>query len=174
MSKQKESSRKSSPGKKKIPALYRKLETFTLDLTKRVDCVPNKPMLSGYIKRLSNELVDCLASTRYAYTTQDYETRYEYLSEMEVHLELVRSIVNILFEYASTTNSRFMTPDQHSAYLICLDDIERQRKNWADSTFKMIGTPLSPAHVIPPDLDLRIPENSHFMPLEEDRIVTEL
>ena len=121
---------------KKTPTLYRKLELFTLDLTKRVDNVPNKPMLSGYVKRLSNELIDCMAATRYAYSTQDYKIRYEYLREMEVHLELIKSILNILFEYASSTTSRFMTPSQHSEYLLDLEEIERQRSNWAESTFR--------------------------------------
>ena len=184
MSKQKETPRNSVPNKRKIPAIYRKLEILTLDLTKRVDNIPNKPMLKEYICRLSNELVDCLASTRYAYSTQDYETRYEFLRDMEVHLELIKSIVNILFEYASTTSSRFMTPDHHAKYLLDLDDIERQRKNWADSTLKSLSATKSIAptkdHLQAPerppvtpdlDIDLSIPENAHFMLFGDDRVV---
>lgn len=180
MSKQKETPRSSVPNKRKTPALYRKLELLIIDLTKHVDNIPNKPMLSGYISRLSDELMDCLASVKYAYTRQDYKIRYEYLCDMEVHLDLIKSIVGILFEYASTTTSRFMTPEHHSRYLVSLDDIERQRKNWAESTLRSISTETSNQNQYPAqppfldlNLDLNIPENSHFMPLGNDRIVNQ-
>lgn len=127
-------------GKRKNPSIYRKLEIFISEITKHIDNVPGKPMLQAYVSRLSNELIDCLATTKYAYTTQDVSLRYSLLRDMEVHLDLCSSIIDILFEYASNTTSRFMTPDQHSKYLLNLDDIERQRKSWADSTHNLMSS----------------------------------
>ena len=124
--------------KQKESALYRKLELFITILIKRTSNLPNIPMIQESCRRMTNELYECLTAVGYAYHVKDFTIRYNYLSEIEVHLVLIRTIIKVLFEYASSTNSRFMTPEQHAEYLIKLDEIEYQRCRWAESTLKYI------------------------------------
>lgn len=188
MTKKNERPRSSVPNKPRESAIYRKIESFITMLIKRTANLPNIPMIQECTKRLTNELLECCAAVSYAYSTPYYDVRYNYLSEMEIHICLIKTTLKILFEYASQTNTRFMTPDQHAEYLMKLDDIENQRDRWMESTRKyMTGEKvMSTKNGIPENEfsqtkgsdkiedDFSIPENTHFMALGSDRVITDI
>ena len=187
MSKKDEKPKSSVPNKKRESAIYRKIETLTISLIKRTTNLPGVPMIQETCKRMTNELIECCAAVGYAYGTTSYDERYSYLEEMEVHLKLVKTCIKVLFEYASVTNSRFMTPENIAEYLMILDDIETQRERWSNSTLKTLleqkaistenngaaGDELTQAKGsgISRGDDFGIPENTQFMALDPKRVV---
>ena len=81
-----------------------------------------------------------------------------------------------------------MTPTQIAEYLIMLDDIEMQRDRWMVSTYKYLQGQNSistennespeneltqtKGSVVPKDEDFGIPENTQFMALDSERVIT--
>lgn len=188
MSKKTETSRSVVSSTKKTTAIYRKLENLILNLVKTTRNIPNVPMVNKVVERLTNELLDCSSVVEYAYVTQSYDERFEYLSEMKVHLTLIRTCIKLLFEFSSFDKSRFMTPEHHAEYLTLLDNIETQRERWAESTLRTItsqndqpslNTVLTQADFIQSkgiggSMDFGVPENSQFMPLDTERIINDI
>lgn len=188
MSKSNERPRSSVPNKPKESAIYRKIESFITILIKRTANLPNVPMIQECTRRLTNELLECCAAVGYAYSTPYYDVRYNYLSEMEIHICLIKTTLKVLFEYSSQTKTRFMTPDQHAEYLMKLDDIETQRSRWMESTRKyMTGEKVISTKNGTPENgfsqakgsdksgnDFSIPENTQFMALSPDRVITDV
>lgn len=187
MSKKKETPRSSVPNKKSTPSIYRKIEMLAISLLKSTSNIPNVPMVQESAKRLTNELLECCAAVGYAYSVPEFDVRYDYLINLEVHLTMVETIIKLLFEYASQSNSRFMTPDQHAQYLMNLDSIEDQCQRWIKSTEKNIsrnkvistqdvgGSPESEfiqTKGSGKSDDFSVPENTHFMALGPDRVIT--
>ena len=188
MSKKNETPRSSVPNKKKESAIYRKIETLTISLISRTRNLPNVPMIKEVCRKLTSELIDCGAAVCYAYSTLSYDVRYGYLEEMGVHLTLIKTCVRVLFEYASSSKSNFMTPTQIAEYLMMLDDIEMQRDRWMVSTYKYLQGQNSistennespeneltqtKGSVVPKDEDFGIPENTQFMALDSERVIT--
>lgn len=141
----KTSSRNVSENKSKQSSLYRRLESLILTLIERTKNVPNIPMIRTLTERLATELIECLASAGYAYSVPELELKYRYLGDMNVHLSLICSIIKILANFPQTGSSCvIMTLEQEAKYIMEIDEINRERENWANSILKKIGSLNSP------------------------------
>ena len=183
----KDNPKSSVPNKRSTPAIYRKIEVLTINLMKQTGNIPNTPMIRESLSRLSNEFLECCAAVRYAYCVSAYDVRYGYLLELEVHLEMIETIIKILFEYATFSGAKFMTIDHHAKYLMEIDSIRDQCLRWKAATEKTLatintvstqgvsGSPevgLIQAKGSGGSEDFSIPENTQFMALGPDRVIT--
>lgn len=123
--------------------------------------VPNIIMLKRLVERLTDELVDALAATAMALTTESLPDRMQLLELLSLHLQNADTIVRALNEWSSMygqtgqlgkrdqpgTEPEFAKPQirliskrQYARYLKSMHSIYRQLNGWKKKTAESAET----------------------------------